>query len=82
MQIQMSDEEEKTALKDFEDTVFDRDDMQQFVNLHRHYCHYIAIDAHVKYVYLLLNDFNEAPNDDRNRFLNKLYENHNLMEDK
>ncbi|GEK06641.1 hypothetical protein [Schleiferilactobacillus harbinensis] len=74
-------EEERKALKDFEDTVFDRDDMQQFVNTHRSYCHYVAIDAHVKYVYLLLNDFANAPVDDKNRFLNKIYENHDLMEE-
>lgn len=75
-------DEERTALKDFEDTVFDRNDMQEFVNLHRHYCHYVAIDAHVKYLYLLLHDFNEAPSDDVDRFMNKLYENLDLMEDK
>lgn len=72
-------DEEKAALKDFEDTVFDKDDMQEFINCHRSYCHYVAVDAHVKYIYLLLNDFNEALDDDRNRFLNKLYENRDLM---
>lgn len=72
-------DEERTALKDFEDTVFDRDDMQGFINLHRHYCHYVAVDAHVTYIYLLLNDFNEASSDDQNRFMDKLYENRDLM---
>jgi hypothetical protein len=74
-------EEEKKALTDFEETVFDRDDMQEFINLHKSYCRMVAIDAHVKYLYLLLDDFSDAPTDDQNRFMNKLYENRDLMEE-
>lgn len=74
--------EERKALKDFENTVFDQDDMQEFINTHKSYCHYVAIDAHVEYVYLLLDDFNDSHSSDQNRFMNKIYENRDLIPDK
>lgn len=73
-------DEETVALKDFDDwcqtpTI----DLQEFINLHRSYCRYVAVDAHVQCMYLLLDDFYDAPSDDQNKFLNKLYENRDLM---
>lgn len=54
-------------------------DLQEFINIHKSYCRYVAVDSHVAYVYLLLHDFYDAPSDDQCKFLNKMYENMDLM---
>lgn len=74
--------DERKALTDFAEWTQDTtSDMQKYVNLHRHYCRMTAIDAHVKYLYLLLHDFNDASPDDQFKFMDKMYENRDLMEE-
>lgn len=74
----MKDEERK-ALQDFDDTVFDQDDMQEFINTHKSYCRTVAILSKVKYLSLLLDSYYDATTDDQCKFLNTLYENRDLM---
>ena len=76
----MKDEEIK-ALQDFDDTVFDQDDMKEYINLHKNYCRTVAVLANVRYLSLLLDDYNDADKDDQKRFMNKLYETRDLMEE-
>ena len=76
----MKDEEIK-ALQDFDDTVFDQDDMKEYINLHKYYCRTVAVLANVRYLSLLLDDYNDADKDDQKRFMNKLYETRDLMEE-
>lgn len=77
----MKDDEE-AALKDFGKLTHDPNgDMQEFVNTHKSYCRTVAINAHVKCLYLLMDNYYDAPNDDKYRFLNQLYQNRDLMEE-
>jgi hypothetical protein len=72
--------DEIEALSDFDDwTQNPTVDMQEFINVHKGYCRYVAIDSHVTYLYLLLHDFYDATSDDQCKFLNKMYENRDLM---
>lgn len=74
--------EEKEALAEFDRLAHDpHGDMQQFINLNRSYCRTVGILSHVKYLYLLLDNYYDVPNDDKYRFLDKLYENRDLMEE-
>lgn len=78
----MKDEERK-ALKDFDKLTRDSNgDMQEYINCHRSYCRTVAILASVRYLSLLLNSYYDADKDDQKRFMNKLFENRDLMEDK
>lgn len=74
------DNDEIKALKDFDKLTRDSNgDMQQFINCNRNYCRTVAILAKVKYVSLLLNNYYDTPNDDKFKFLDKMYENRDLM---
>lgn len=74
------DNEETAALKDFDRLVHDPNgDMQEFVNTHKSYCRTVAILSHVKYLSLLLDNYYDVPNDDKYKFLDKMYENRDLM---
>ncbi|WP_063515660.1 hypothetical protein [Schleiferilactobacillus harbinensis] len=74
------DNDELKALKDFDRLVHDPNgDMQEFINLHRNYCRTVEILANVRYLYLLLNNYYDVPNDDKYKFLDKLFENRDLM---
>ena len=74
--------EEKTALADFDKLTRDSNgDMQEYVNMHRSYCRTVAILANVRYLYLLLNNYYDAPIDDRYKLLDKMYQNRDLMEE-
>ena len=76
------DNDEIKALKDFDRLVNDSNgDMQSYINCHRSYCRTVAILSHVKYVSLLLNNYYDVPEDDKYKFLDKLFENRDLMEE-
>lgn len=72
--------EEKEALKDFDRLTRDKNgDMQEFVNCHKSYCRTVGILSHVKYLSLLLDNYYDVPEDDKYKFLDKLFENRDLM---
>ena len=74
--------DEEAALKDFDRLTRDKNgDMQEYINTHRSYCRTVAILSHVKYLYLLLNNYYDVPNGDKFKFLDKMYENRDLMEE-
>jgi hypothetical protein len=74
--------DEKKALQDFEDwTQNPTIDMQEFINVHKSYCRTVAILSNVKYLSLLLDSYYDADADDQKKFLNKLYETKDLMEE-
>jgi hypothetical protein len=74
--------DEIKALVDFDRLTRDKNgDMQQFINLHRSYCRTVAILSHVKYLSLLLDNYYDAPTDDKYKFLDKMYQNKDLMEE-
>lgn len=75
--------DEEAALSDFDRLTRDKNgDMREFINTHRYYCRTVAIEAGVHCLYLLLDSYYDAPVDDMHKFLNKLYENRDLMEDR
>jgi hypothetical protein len=77
------DNEEIKALADFDKLAHDpHGDMQEFINLNRSYCRTVAILSHVKYLSLLLDNYYDVPNDDKFKFLHKMYENRDLIPDK
>lgn len=77
----MNDEAGK-ALKDFDELVNGGNgSMQEFINTHRYYCRMVAIEAKAKYLSLLLDDYYCSDTDDQKKFLNKMYENRDLMEE-
>lgn len=76
------DNDEIKALVDFDRLTRDKNgDMQEYVNMHRSYCRTVAILSNVKYLYLLLNNYYDAPQDDKYKFLDKMFENRDLMEE-
>ncbi|MFT9040164.1 hypothetical protein [Schleiferilactobacillus harbinensis] len=72
-------EEERKALKDFDELTHEPNgSMQEYINLHRYYCRKVAIEAQVKCLNLLIDNYYDSPRDDMYRFLDKLYENRDL----
>ena len=76
------DNDEIKALKDFDKLTCDSNgDMQEYINCHKSYCRTVAILSNVKYLSLLLDNYYDVPEDDKYKFLDKLYENRDLMEE-
>lgn len=71
------------ALKDFDELVNGGGNrsIQEFINTHRYYCRMVAVQAKVKYLSLLIDDYYSSSKDDRYKFLNGLYENRDLVEE-
>lgn len=71
------------ALEDFDELVNGggSGSIQEFINTHRYYCRMVAMQAKVKYLSLLLGDYYCSDTDDQKKFLNKLYENRDLIEE-